>query len=101
VADWKDRLEDDGAIDASESSLHQLADAVVGDALLAVRVARLDEDVARECRAQLVMEMARVMRLDLKHGAWRRLATSDRRQLRRALLLLARLMHSRVPIPVA
>ena len=98
---WKDRLEDDGAMHASESALHQIADAVVSDALRGLRRAFAEGDLARQWRAQLVLELARRLRLDLEGGTWRRLAVEDRRQLGRALLTLGALAHSGAPIPVA
>ena len=98
---WKDRLEDDGAIHASESALHRIADAVVTDSLVELRRAFLEGDLNRQWRAQLLLELARLLRVDLQRGAWRHLAIVDRRELRRALLILGLLAHSRAPIPIA
>jgi len=101
VALWKDRLEDDGALHASEPALRRIADAAVSDALQGLRRAFLEGDLTRQWRAQLLLELARLLRVDLQRGAWSRLAPNDRRQLRRALLTLGLLAHSRAPIPLA
>ena len=37
MALWKDRLEDDGAVHATETALRRVADAVVSDAVRALR----------------------------------------------------------------
>jgi hypothetical protein len=101
VALWKDRLEDDGAGRTSETALRRVADEVVTDALQSLRRAFLDGDVHRQWRAQLLLELSRLLRRDLDRGAWGRLAANQRRQLRQALLMLGLLAHSRAPIPIA
>jgi len=101
VVHWKDRLEDDGATNASESALGHLADAVVHDALHAVRRAACEGDLDGQWSAQLLLELVRMMRRDLRRGAWARLAATDRRDLRRALLVLGLLAHSGASVPLA
>ncbi len=101
MALWKDRLEDDGAANASEASLRRIADAVVSDALQGLRRAVAGEDLTGQWRAQLLLELARLLRLDLHAGAWGRLGALDRIQLRRALLVLGVLARARTPVPVA
>ena len=98
---WRDRLEDDGASLASESALGRLADAVVSDALRALRRALGEGDLAGQWSAQLLLELVRMMRRDLRRGAWARLAATDRRDLRRALLVLGLLAHSGASVPLA
>jgi hypothetical protein len=101
VVPWKDRLEDDGAVHASESALRRVADAVVSDAVRGLRRAFVDGDLHRQWRAQLLLELVRILRIDLHEGAWARLETCDRRELRRALLTLGLLTRSTAPIPIA
>jgi hypothetical protein len=101
VALWKDRFEDDGATHASEGALGRLADAVVSDALRGVRRAFLEGDLPDQWRAQLLLELVRNMRHDLRRGTWARLTLPDRRELRRALLVLGMLAHSGASIPFA
>ena len=101
MALWKDRLEDDGALYASEPALRRIADAVVSGALQGLRRAFLEGDLTRQWRAQLLLELAGLLRKDLQRGAWGRLAAEDRRHLRRALLTLGLLAHSHAPIPLA
>lgn len=98
---WKDRLEEDGVAHASESALRRIADAVVSDAVRGVRRAFVEGDLHRQWRAQLLLELVRILRIDLHDGAWARLETCDRRELRRALLTLGLLARSGAPIPVA
>jgi hypothetical protein len=69
VALWKDRLEDDGAVHASETALRRIADAAVSDALQGLRRAFLDGDVSPQCRPQLLLELARLLRVDLQRDA--------------------------------
>jgi hypothetical protein len=101
VALWKDRLEDDGAARTSETALRRIADAVVSDAVQGFRRAFLEGDVHRQSRAQVLLELARLLRVDLHSGGWARLPSRDRRQLRRALLILGMLAHSHAPFPIA
>lgn len=101
VALWKNKLEDDGAVYASETALRRIADAVVSDAVQGLRRAFVDGDLHRQFRAQLLLELARLLRIDLQGGGWGRLAAGDRRQLRRALLTVGLLAHSHAPIPLA
>ena len=101
MALWKDRLEDDGALHASETTLRRIADAVVAEAIRGLRRAFVEGDVSRQWRAQIVLELARLLRLDLERGTWGRLAAEDRRQLGRAFLTLGALAHSRAPVPLA
>jgi len=101
VALWNDRPEDDGAGRASEIALRRVADAVVSDAVRGLRRAFLDGDVHRQWRAQLLLELVRLLRVDLQGGAWSRLAADQRRQLRKALLMLGLLARSHAPIPIA
>jgi len=74
---------------------------VVSDALRGVRRAFLEGDLPDQWRAQLLLELVRIMRRDLRRGTWARLPLSDRRQLRRALLVLGMPVHSRAAIPFA
>lgn len=101
MALWKDRLEDDGAVHASEPALRRIADAVVSDAVQGLRRAFVEGDIHRQWHAQRLLEVARLLRVDLQGGGWGRLATGDRRQLRRALLTLGLLAHWHGPIPIA
>ncbi len=101
MAVWKDRPEDDGAAHASEAALRRIADTVVGDALQGLRRAVVDGDTGRQWRAQLVLELVRLLQIDLRTGAWSRLAAADRVRLRHALQVLGVLAHSRAPIPLA
>jgi hypothetical protein len=77
VALWKDRLEDDGALYASDPALRRIADAAVSGALQGLRRAFLEGDLTRQWRAQLLLELARLLRKDLRRGAWGRLAAED------------------------
>ena len=97
---WKDRLEDDGVGRSTETALRRVADSVVSDALLGLRRAFLEGDLNGQSRAQLVLELARLLRIDLHDGAWHRLDAADRRRLRSALLMLGTIARSRGPIPV-
>jgi len=101
VALWKDRPEDDGAAHASEPALRRVADAAVNDAVRALRRAFCEGSIERQWHAQLLLELARLLRRDLQRGAWGRLDPGARRQLRRALLMLALLAGSHGPIPIA
>jgi hypothetical protein len=101
VALWNDRPEDDGAGCASDIALRRVADAVVSDAVRGLRRAFVDGDVHQQWRAQLLLEWVRLLRVDLHRGAWGRLAADERRQLRRALLMLGLLARSHASIPIA
>ena len=101
MAFWKDRPEDDGAVHSTESALQTVADSVVTDALLGLRRAFVAGDVHGQSRAQLVLELARMLRIDLQGGAWDRLDPADRRRLRNALLVLGLIARSHAPIPVS
>lgn len=101
MALWNDRPEDDGAGRTSESALRRVADAVVSDAVRGLRRAFVEGDVHRQWRAQLLLELVRLLRVDLQGGTWGRLAADQRRQLRRALLTLGLLARSHAPIPIA
>ena len=98
---WTDRLEDDGAAGTSESALCRIADRVVRHAVQGLRRAFLTGDLHQQWRAQALLELARFLRVDLHGGGWARLAAADRRQLRRALLMLSMLAHSGAPFPIA
>jgi hypothetical protein len=100
VAFWKDRPEDDGALHSTETALQRVADSVVRDALLGLRRAFVAGDLPGQSRAQLVLELARLLRIDLHAGAWERLDAADRRRLRRALLTLGLIARSHAPIPL-
>jgi hypothetical protein len=100
VAFWKDRLEDDGAVHSTQTALRRVADSVVSDALLGLRRAFLAGDLHGQSRAQLVLELARLLRIDLQGGAWDRLDAADRRRLRRALLVLGLIARSHAAIPL-
>ena len=100
MAFWKDRPEDDGAVHSTETTLRRVADSVVSDALLCLRRAFLAGDLHGQSRAELVLELARLLRIDLQRGAWHRLDAADRRRLRRALLMLGLIARSRAAIPV-
>jgi hypothetical protein len=98
---WTDRLEDDGAAGTSETALCRIADRVVRHAVQGLRRAFVGGDLHQQWRAQVLLELARFLRVDLHGGGWARLAAGDRRQLRRALLMLSMLAHSAAPFPVA
>jgi hypothetical protein len=98
---WNGRPEDDGAGRASEIALRRVADLVVSDAVRGLRRAFVDGDIHRQWRAQLLLELVRLLRVDLHAGAWARLAADQRRQLRQALLMLGLLARSHAPIPIA
>ncbi len=101
MALWKDKPVDDGAADASETALRPVADAVVSDAIRALRRAFIEGNVERQWQAQLLLELVSVLRVDLRSGAWRFLDTSERRQLRQALLMLGLLAQTPAQIPIA
>ena len=101
MALWKDRPEDDGAAYASEAALRPVADAVVCDAVRALRRAFDEGNVERQFQAQALLELARLLRVDLQSGKWGRLDPGERRKLRRALLMLRLLAHASAPIPIA
>ena len=101
MALWTDRLEDDGAAGTSETALRRIADRVVRHAVKSLHRAFVGGDLHQQCRAQVVLELARFLRVDLHGGGWARLAAGDRRQLRRALLMLLMLAHSGAPFPIA
>lgn len=101
MALWKNSPEDDGAANASEPALRRVADAAVSDAVRALRRAFCEGSLDRQWKAQLLLELAQLLRRDLQRGAWRRLDPAERRQLRRAFLILALLACSRAPIPIA
>ncbi|HZJ53697.1 MAG TPA: hypothetical protein VFD38_06120 [Myxococcaceae bacterium] len=101
MALWKNRLEDDGAARTSETALRRIADALLSDAVQGLPRAVLEGDLHRQWRAQVLLELTRLLRVDLHGGGWARLDAGDRRQVRRALLTLGVLAHSRAPIPIA
>ena len=101
MAFWKDRPEDDGAVSSTETALRRVADSVVSDALLGLRRAFLAGDLHGQSRAQLVLELARMLRIDLQCGAWDRLDAGDRRRLRNALLTLGLIARSHAAIPIS
>ena len=101
MALWTDRLEDDGAAGTSETALRRVADRVVRHAVEGLRRAFVGGDLHQQWRAQALLELARFLRVDLRGGGWARLAATDRRQLRRALLMLLMLAHSGTPFPIA
>lgn len=101
MAPWNDRLEDDGASEASELVLRTMVEGLVKDALEALGRAFCAEDRVHQLRAELLLEVARAMRRDVRAGAWSRLPTGDRRKLRRAVLFLETLAESGVAVPVA
>ena len=98
---WKDSPVDDGAVQASETALRPVADAVVSHAVRALRRAFVEGNVARQWQAQLVLELATVLRGDLRSGTWSLLDPRERRQLRQALLTLGLLVQTFAPIPIA
>ena len=98
---WKDRPVDDGAAYTSEAALRPIADAVVWDAVRALRRAFREGSVERQWRAEALLELARLLRMDLRSGAWGRLEPGERRQLRRALVVLSHLTHGPAEIPIA
>jgi hypothetical protein len=101
VTPWSDRVEDDGAGDASERALQQRAEGLVTTALKALGRAFSSEDQVHQLRAELLLEVARAMRTDARRGSWTVLPADERRQLRDALVVLERLADSGVPLPVA
>ena len=101
VASWNDRAEDDGAREASEPVLQGMVEGLVNNALRSLARACSEEDFVHQLRAELLLEVARAMRRDVRAGSWSRLPTSDRRKLRSAVLILERLAESGVAVPVA
>lgn len=77
MALWKDRLEDDGAVHATETALRRVADAVVSDAVRALRRAFCAGDMKRQLETTLLLELATQLRADLHRGAWGRLAPGN------------------------
>ena len=98
---WNDRPEDDGATDASEVVLQQRVDGVVTAALAALGRAFSAEDPVAQLRAELLLEVVRAFRRDLRSGSWRALTPGDLRQLRDALRILDGLSQSGAPVAVA
>ena len=101
MTSWTDRLEDDGGSEASEPALRRMAEGLVTSALNALGRAFSAKDFLNQLRAELLLEVARAMRRDVRSGSWSRLPTGDRRKLRHALLLLESLAESGVAVPVA
>jgi len=101
VALWKDRLEDDGAVHATETALRRVADAAVSDAIRALRRALHTDDLERQRETTLLLTLARRLRDDLDGGTWTRLDTGERHQLRRAFMMVALLACAHGPIPFA
>ena len=101
MAAWNHRVEDDGAGDASDHALQQRAEGLVTTALKAVGRAFSSEDPVHQLRAELLLEVARAIRTDVRRGSWTVLPTGERRRLREALVVLERLAESGVPMPVA
>lgn len=98
---WKDRPVDDGTVYASETALHPVADAVVSDAIRALRRAFREGNVERQWQVQLLLGIASVLRVDLRSGAWRLLDPDERRHMRHALLMLNLLVQTPASIPIA
>ena len=98
---WNDRLEDDGESGASEPILRGMVEGLVTNSLRALGRAFSAEDAVDQLRAELLLEVARAMRRDVRAGSWSRLPTGDRKKLRRAVLFLEQLAESGVPVPVA
>jgi hypothetical protein len=101
VESWNDRPEDDGATDASERVLQQQIEGVVTAALAALGRAFSAEDPMAQLRAELLLEVVRAFRRDLRSGAWRALPPADLRQIRGALRVLDGLSRSGAPVAVA
>lgn len=101
MASWNDRLEDDGASEASEPVLRTMVEGLVKDALEALGRAFCAEDHVHQLRAELLLEVARAMRRDVRAGSWSRLPPSDRRKLRSAVLILESFAESGVAVPIA
>ena len=98
---WNDRPDDDGATAASERVLQQQIEGVVTAALAALGRAFSAEDPMAQLRAELLLEVVRAFRRDLRSGAWRALPPADLRQIRRALRVLDGLSRSGAPVAVA
>ena len=98
---WNDRIEDDGAGDATEEALQERAEELVTTALKALGRAFSSEDPVNQLRAELLLEVARAMRTDVRRGSRTILPAIERRQLREALVVMERLAESGVPLPVA
>jgi hypothetical protein len=98
---WNDRPDDDGATEASERVLQQQVDGVVTSALAALGRAFSAEDPMAQLRAELLLEVVRAFRRDLRSGAWRGLSQGDLRQLRDALRVLDGISRSGAPVAVA
>ena len=101
MALWKDRPVDDGTVYASETALRPVADAVVSDAIRALRRAFCEGNVERQSQVELLLEIASVLRVDLRSGAWRFLDLDERRNMRQALLMLNLLVQTPASIPIA
>jgi hypothetical protein len=101
VTPWNDKVEDDGAGDATEQALQQRAEGLVTTALKALGRAFSSEDQVHQLRAELLLEVARAIRTDGRRGSWTVLPEGERRQLREALVVMERLAESGVPLPVA
>jgi hypothetical protein len=101
VQSWNHRLEDDGEGEASERVLQTMIEGLVTNSLKALGRAFTAEDAVDQLRAELLLEVARAMRRDVRGGSWSRLPTSDRKKLRHAVLFLEQLAESGVAVPVA
>jgi len=101
VDSWTHRPEDDGEIEASESVLKNLVEGLVTNSMKALGRAFSAEDAVDQLRAELLLEVARAMRRDVRAGSWSRLPPGERKKLRRAVLFLESLAESGVAVPVA
>jgi hypothetical protein len=91
----------DGPSRSSLQSLRCLADSVEASALRAVREAITDRDSLRRWRAQLLLELARVLCGDLRRRMRTEGSPADERELELALRALEQLICSNSPVPVA
>ena len=91
----------DGPNRRSVQSLWCLADSVEASALRAVREAITDGDSLRRWRAQLLLELARVLCGDVRRRTRIEGPPADERELELALRALEQLIRSNSPVPVA
>ena len=98
---WTNRPENDGGSEASEPTLQKMVEGLVTSALKALGRAFSADDSLDQVRAELLLEVARALRRDVRSGSWSRLPTGDRRKLRHALLLLEGLAESGAAVAVA
>jgi len=98
---WKSPVEDDGVAETSEPTLHQRVDELVSSAVRLLGRAVSSRDPGIQLRSELLLEVARAFRSDIRQGTWSRLSSGRRRQLRDAVLALESYAETGRPLPVA